>query len=427
MIEKLELFKNQYEKNKLNLFKSRFFPELLNSEQLIKRLRSRNYNEYQIEQLLRYWEAKLIEERNSVVLPWPDQYPSVINKDFTREIRSHSISWIAQVIYDFGFNKETFYVAIKIFDLYLQSEYKIEKKKLCYITPAILFIAIQLEEDEEESKRNLIQELLNTNGYDFLKEVKALQIIICKSLNFQLIVPTAYTWLLLYFQIEACINPHHTNKELQKQYDSEFILELESFNINQMNSRGLFKRQIQNKRFKKALKILDYAMYNTESFLYPSPLLAAACFTMEVPLMNNEYEIITGYSKSQLFPCIQYLYDYIGMLQTIKVNDIFNLQEEDEYIDLDDHSILNIDILRRLDFTRYMFFLNILKREGTVATKLSEQIPDDIKEKKKRSESLLLKLSNSINNGDELEKGKVYRVYLEMLKDNCIIGDVTNI
>ncbi|ORX36973.1 hypothetical protein BCR32DRAFT_288596 [Anaeromyces robustus] len=92
MIEKLELFKNQYEKN-------------------------------------------------SVVLPWPDQYPSVINKDFTREIRSHSISWIAQ---------------------------------------QFLFIAIQLEEDEEESKRNLIQELLNTNGYDFLKEVKALQIIICK-------------------------------------------------------------------------------------------------------------------------------------------------------------------------------------------------------------------------------------------------------
>jgi len=32
------------------------------------------------------------------ILPWPDQkYPSVINKEFTREIRSHSISWIAQV------------------------------------------------------------------------------------------------------------------------------------------------------------------------------------------------------------------------------------------------------------------------------------------------------------------------------------------
>jgi len=33
-----------YNRNKLNQFKSRFFPALLRSEQLIKRLKIRNYN-----------------------------------------------------------------------------------------------------------------------------------------------------------------------------------------------------------------------------------------------------------------------------------------------------------------------------------------------------------------------------------------------
>ncbi|OUM69732.1 hypothetical protein PIROE2DRAFT_2380, partial [Piromyces sp. E2] len=142
-------------------------------------------------------------------------------------------------------------------------------------------------EDEEESKRELIQELISTNGFNFLEEVKSLQIVICKSLNFQLIVPTAYTWLLLYFQIEACVNAHHPTKELQDKHDEEIKLELESFNINNMKSRSLFRKQFENKRFKKALKILDYAMYNTESFLYPSPLLAAACFVIEMPLIGR--------------------------------------------------------------------------------------------------------------------------------------------
>jgi len=351
MIEKIEYLKKKREKNKLNLFKSRFFPELLKSEQLIKRLKIRNYNEFQIEQLFRYWKAKLIEERNSVILPWPDQYPSVINKDFTREIRSHSISWIAQVIYDFGFNKETFYIAVKIFDLFLQSDKKIDKSKLCYITPAILFIAIQLEEDEEESKRELIQELISTNGFEFLTEVKSLQIVICKSLNFQLIVPTAYTWLLLYFQIEACVNPHHPTKELQDKHDEETKLELESFNINRMKSRSLFRKQFENKRFKKALKILDYAMYNTESFLYPNPLLAAACFAIEMPLIDDEYELITGFSKTQLFPCIEYLNDYYDVIQAIKINDIYTSHRVDETFSQEqefeavtnDNSVLNVD------------------------------------------------------------------------------------
>jgi len=53
-----------------------------------------------------------------------------------------------------------------------------------------------------------------------------------------------------------------------------------------MGSRSLFRKQIKNTRFKKALTLLDYALYNTESFLYPNPLLAAACFAIEVPLIG---------------------------------------------------------------------------------------------------------------------------------------------
>ena len=100
------------------------------------------------------------------------------------------------------------------------------------------------------------------------------------------------------------------------------------------------------------------------------------------------------------------------------------------------------------------------KREGTLAAKLLGQVPDKIKEK--RSESLL-KLSNSniieyngrylgkvfevliekklkdgyyegltsnyirvlIEDDIDLEKGKIYHIYLERLKENCIVGKVT--
>ncbi|ORY59858.1 hypothetical protein LY90DRAFT_668821 [Neocallimastix californiae] len=351
MIDNLEIQK-ECENYKFNQFSLAFYPELLMSEQLTKCLKSRSFNSFHIEQLFRYWDAKLNEERNVFILPWPDQkYPSVINKEFTREIRSHSISWIAQVVYDFAFDKETFYIAVKIFDLYLQSNNKIDKTKLCYITPAILFIAIQLVEDDEESKRELIQELITTNGVKFLNEVKKLQIHICSGLDFQLITPTAYTWLLFYFQIESCINGQNLSEELHQKIIEEFKKELESFRIQKMGSRSLFRKQIKNTRFKKALTLLDYALYNTESFLYPNPLLAAACFAIEVPLIDDEYEIITGYSKTQLFPCIEYLNDYSEVLQTIKVNNIYTSRKEEELnspkvkelLITNDNSVLNVD------------------------------------------------------------------------------------
>jgi len=62
-----------------------------------KKKKKKKKKQFQIEQLFKYWKAKLIEEIHSIVLPWPDQYPSVLNKNFTREIRSHSISWFAHV------------------------------------------------------------------------------------------------------------------------------------------------------------------------------------------------------------------------------------------------------------------------------------------------------------------------------------------
>ena len=99
----------------------------------------------------------------------------------------------------------------------------------------------------------------------------------------------------MYFQIEACVNPHYSSKELQNKLDEETKFELESLNISTMKSISLFQRQFENKRFKKALNILDHAMYNTESLLYPSPLLAAACFVMVMPLIGrnnvNNYKL----------------------------------------------------------------------------------------------------------------------------------------
>jgi len=139
MIDNLEHLQIEYEK--IKQFSLGFYPELLMREQLIKYLQARNFNTFHISQIFRYWDTKLNEERNSFILPWPDQkYPSIINKEFTREIRSHSISWIAQVVYDFDFDKETFYIAVKIFDLYLQSNDIINKTDLCYITPAIILL-----------------------------------------------------------------------------------------------------------------------------------------------------------------------------------------------------------------------------------------------------------------------------------------------
>ncbi len=86
-----------------------------------------------------------------------------------------------------------------------------------------------------------------------------------------------------------------------------------------MKSRSLFRKQFENKRFKKALKILDYAMYNTESFLYPNPLLAAACFAIEMPLIGNFYFII------------YILYEYIYIYSYLPIN-LFNLLYQYSYL-----------------------------------------------------------------------------------------------
>jgi hypothetical protein len=351
MIDNLEHFQIEYEK--IKQFSLGFYPELLMREQLIKYLQARNFNTFHISQIFRYWDTKLNEERNSFILPWPDQkYPSIINKEFTRELRSHSISWIAQVVYDFDFDKETFYIAVKIFDLYLQSNDIINKTDLCYITPAIIFIAIQLEEDNKNSKSDFVQELITSNGINFLNKVKKHQIQICSSLNFQLITPTPYTWLLFYFQIESCINGQGLSEEIHQKLINDFKNELESFNIQKMGSKSpFFRKQIKNCKFKAALKLLDYALYNTESLLYPSPLLAAACFAIEVPLIDKEYEIITGYSKTQLFPCIEYLNDFNEILQTIQLECIYREEKEEELscnklekiLITKDNSVLNID------------------------------------------------------------------------------------
>jgi len=68
-------------------------------------------------------------------------------------------------------------------------------------------------------------------------------------------------------------------------------------------------------------------------------------------LIDDEYELITGFSKTQLFPCIEYLNDYYDVIQAIKINDIYTSHKVDETFTQEqefdavtnDNSVLNVD------------------------------------------------------------------------------------
>jgi len=76
-------------------------------------------------------------------------------------------------------------------------------------------------------------------------------------------------------------------------------------------------------------------------------------------MTDKEYEIITGYSKTQLFPCIEYLNDFNEILQTIQLECIYREEKEEELscnklekiLITKDNSVLNID-----SFVSFFFF-----------------------------------------------------------------------
>ena len=188
------------------------------------------------------------------------RHPSILPK-----MRSIVLDWLLMVCEHYKQHRETYYMAMNIYDRYMDTSFNIEKEQLQLIGTTCLLIASKIEEDCPTK----IEELARvTDGVCSTQSIIDAELNICKALNWRLSKHiTVNIWM---------------NTYLQSAYSTlEFI---------------------------QAMEVLDLSMLNICSRQFPSSILAAAALWLISKKCQQHLKLITGLQFSDIRVCVQWLF-----------------------------------------------------------------------------------------------------------------------
>ncbi|KPP76912.1 G1/S-specific cyclin-E2-like [Scleropages formosus] len=122
------------------------------------------------------------------------------NPNLQPKMRSILLDWLLEVSEEFSFHRETFYLAQDYFDRFMMTQDCVDKNCLQLIGITALFIASKVEEIYPPKLQDFAY---LTDGSCLVDEIKLMELIMLKALNWEIRPETVISWLKLYIQVAS--------------------------------------------------------------------------------------------------------------------------------------------------------------------------------------------------------------------------------
>ena len=203
----------------------------------------------------------------NLMLSKDEQYtrnPLLISRHPTLQAKMRSIllDWLSEVCEVYKLHRETFYLALDFIDRYLSNQTEIPKSRLQLIGITSLFIASKIEEIYPPK---LSEFAYVTDGACSEDDIISQELVILKSLNWQLTPMTVNNWLSVYMQLFALL-------EKENKVKTRSVTDL------------LMSPSYSTELFSKVAHLLDLSMLDINCLQYSYSVIAAAAlyhFTSE--------------------------------------------------------------------------------------------------------------------------------------------------
>lgn len=215
--------------------------------------------------------------------------PSLFSRHPSLQTRMRSIlfDWLSEVSEVYKLHRETFYLAVDFIDRYLSVERDVPKNHLQLIGITCLFIAAKIEEIYPPK---LSEFAYVTDGACKDEDILDRELLILKSLNWDLTPMTVNGWLCVYMQLYATMKENASNN-----------IESSPIGKKRKPNHDFMIPGYPSQFFAQVAHLLDLSILDIGSLTYPYSIIAAAAlyhFTNE----NTVYQC-TGKSFPSSTPC----------------------------------------------------------------------------------------------------------------------------
>lgn len=236
------------------------------------------------------------------------------------------LDWMMEVCEEYKLHRETYYLAMNMFDRFMDTRTNVRKEQLQLLGVTCLFIASKIEEIYPPKAHDFAYV---TDGACSVADLLDTELIICKVLNWKLShdIVTVNTWVNTYLQLSS----HHLRPAgvKAKEFDYPAYSSVE---------------------FPKVMKLLDLCSFDIASRKFGSSVLAASAIYLQSERSRANLAIITGFELKDIEVCVNWLYPFAVVLSQkpfitknsfpgVAPHDTHNIQTHDVSISMMDDSV----------------------------------------------------------------------------------------
>ncbi|KAJ3219932.1 Cyclin-A1 [Dinochytrium kinnereticum] len=295
-------------------------------------------------QIFRKQWDKMVEKEN---MCRPSDSYLLKHNELTEQMRMILCQWLIEFASGHSFTRQTYHRSVAYFDFIMSYESNVKPDDLQYVGAAAIFFAAKLEELEEQEIEDYIQfafcdgegegldeaEIL-VKREDALKKLRKYESKLMKIPNFRFMdVPTAYDWLLLYFQNLSLLKlgkqrtgrASRSNTPLHFCPSSSPTVPLSGYTFSSGGQAGgagvgsllmvnddvTFSRcRFETKAFNAAVEMLDHLLLDYKSLQYQNGVLAAGVFHIRNLLEDDDMLAVTGFKQTELEDVLNFIENF---------------------------------------------------------------------------------------------------------------------
>ena len=232
------------------------------------------------------------------------------NPSLEPELRAGLLDFLIQVCEGYRFYRETYHLALDFIDRFLATQSDLPRKELTLIGITCLFIAAKIEETNPPT----LSQLIDLIGASTESEILAKEVVIIKSLNWELAPTTANCWFGIYMQLASTFE--------------------ECVAAESKENKSLFSGHT----FVQGARLLDLCTFDIDSLRYPNSVIAAA--VMYHSIGESVALKSSGYTWGEISSCVYWMARYtltlreLGPVQVktyskIPLDEAHNIQSHD--------------------------------------------------------------------------------------------------
>lgn len=200
------------------------------------------------------------------------------------------LDWMLEVCEEYRLHRETYYLALDMYDRFMDSQINIQKEQLQLVGVTCLFIASKIEEIYPPK---LADFAYVTDGACLADEIIYTELIICKALNWRLNhhIVTVNTWMNIYMQLTSSY-----------------------FRPPGLKAREFELPAYSPMEFIRAMQVLDLCTLDIASRQFCSSILSASALHLVSEKCQSHLHLITGFQLSDIHLCVKWMQPFVTVI-----------------------------------------------------------------------------------------------------------------